>query len=1258
MVEHNLRHDALLRRVKSALNHSLPMSTTVLFTAAAIGMVHTVRGLGHRDLHTMLEFVATLLALQVGILSLVRYYSKKHLMFLFLGGGFIGTALLDGYHAVLTSSQFFQRMPSPLESLIPWSWSASRTFLSLAMLCTWLGTTRRSPSSTTRYARAVIGAGATLALLALFGISLFPLPQAHFDGFFLSRPQELIPGLFFGIALVGFLSQKEHRSNSLIAWIEWSLLVAFAAQVAVMTRSAVLFDLPFNLAHLLKIFGYMLVLGGLLVDIYGTFRSLEESRERLEHLAEELKLSEDRFTRAIEGSTDGLWDYTVATGNVWYSDRFKQLLGFDGADEFPHRFESWRELLHPEDRDATLGALENHLQNGFVYDVQYRLRVKSGDYRWFRARGQAEWNREGTPIRMAGSLTDIHDQRTIEERLDLAIRAANEGLWDWEVSSGTTYFNDTFYTMLGYHPGEFPMTVEHWNALFHPEDKSSAMTALQEHLSGRVSTYRHEHRLRRKDGTWHWILGIGEIVEWDPQGRPKRMIGVHIDIQNIKEIALRLELAHSSARAGLWDWNIPAGSFVTNSTFHEMIGEEPIDGAAPLSFFLERLHSSDSEMVGRAIDAAHADDDYCYDIEFRFRCKDGSYKWIRSTGQVIERTPVGRPLRMIGQHIDITQQKELEVSLRESRNLTDMINQDLVGINIIQHVLFTCRRKSEVGDTISNVLVEKFDAQFAGLWLLAEDADDENDLQLISQSWSDEMLRKKGGQAELPQVPSLEGIARITDGWSRTVIEDLAQVDGELDGEWLSDHELRSFAGFPITLQGVVIGFIAHFSRDSIPPHRLETLELLTQMTAVAIRNVQQIDDLLTARRAAEQANLAKSEFLANMSHEIRTPMTAILGYADLLADGETEEQTISQEEALATIRTNGQHLLNIINDVLDMSKIEAGRMTVEKIVTNPVSIVREVQALMEPRARAKGIELQATSSTPVPVQIQSDPTRLRQILLNLVGNALKFTQRGSIRIVTELDESGSESARLRFSVIDTGIGMSAEQCDKIRQFDAFTQADGSTTREFGGSGLGLRISNALAQLLGGDIRLSSELGVGSTFTVTIPAGDIAGVSRCQVGHSLATPTPVSETDDADESATDTSRELRLSGMRILLVEDGPDNQRLISFLLRKEGAEVDIADNGRIAVEMVAAAAAPFDLILMDMQMPEMDGYAATRQLRAEQYEAPILALTANAMSDDRQKCLDAGCDEFLTKPVNREQLIDKCRHASRSASGKVVNR
>jgi len=395
--------------------------------------------------------------------------------------------------------------------------------------------------------------------------------------------------------------------------------------------------------------------------------------------------------------------------------------------------------------------------------------------------------------------------------------------------------------------------------------------------------------------------------------------------------------------------------------------------------------------------------------------------------------------------------------------------------------------------------------------------------------------------------------------------------------------------------------------------------------------------ELQEALALADSSNNSKSEFLANMSHEIRTPMTAILGFADLL-ESDFSKDPKQTNHAIQTIRSNANHLLTIINDILDMSKIDAGKMMVEQICISPSQIVEEAASLMRPRAIGKGIDIRLNYETAIPARIKSDPTRLRQILFNLIGNAIKFTEVGGITINTAFEK---DSGQMRFRIVDTGIGMNPQQRDTIARFDAFSQADGSTAREFGGTGLGLRISNSFATMLGGGIHVESTLGKGSTFTLTVSTGDIHEMEFIEI-EKIPQQLDLQPNPTESDNPHKVNEMLRLSGVRILLAEDGPDNQRLISFHLNKSGANVTIAGNGRIAVEQIETATVPFDVVFMDMQMPELDGYAATKLLRKTGCTLPIIALTAHAMESDRQKCIDAGCDDYTTKPINRQLLIE----------------
>jgi signal transduction histidine kinase/DNA-binding response OmpR family regulator len=384
---------------------------------------------------------------------------------------------------------------------------------------------------------------------------------------------------------------------------------------------------------------------------------------------------------------------------------------------------------------------------------------------------------------------------------------------------------------------------------------------------------------------------------------------------------------------------------------------------------------------------------------------------------------------------------------------------------------------------------------------------------------------------------------------------------------------------------------------------------------------------LLEQKIVAEIANHEKSHFLANMSHEIRTPLNGILGFMDVLRRGVGSKE--QQQEYLDVIYKNGEHLLGLINDILDLSKIEAGRMEFEKLNYSPHKIILDVLSTMRVQAKEKGLGLECQWVSGVPETINTDPTRLRQILMNLVGNALKFTKQGSVKLIASLDTS---QIRPRFvvEVHDTGIGIEPGNLKNI--FSPFTQADSSITRSFGGTGLGLTICRQIAEELGGDLTVESEIGKGSVFRLHVDAGTMDNIRIYDVP-------PTEAFRPFDHVKRNAAENRCLQSIQVLLVDDGKTNRDLISLVLKNANAVVTCAENGAEAVAEYDRGA--FDVILMDMQMPVMDGYTATRELRSRGCSLPIIALTANVMRGDRNKCLAAGCSDFLTKPINIDSLL-----------------
>tara|TARA_R110002111_G_scaffold247140_5_gene310247 strand:+ start:58787 stop:65749 length:6963 start_codon:yes stop_codon:yes gene_type:complete len=555
---------------------------------------------------------------------------------------------------------------------------------------------------------------------------------------------------------------------------------------------------------------------------------------------------------------------------------------------------------------------------------------------------------------------------------------------------------------------------------------------------------------------------------------------------------------------------------------------------------------------------------------FPLRSKEGEYRWFLSRAVPI-RDQAGNILRWFGTNTDITERKQSELAIKLSeerlRNAAEAAGFGMLHVDLIK-------------DTVS------YSPEMKRMLGLPEDADQHMHVGDIP-DW----IHPDDREAYSMHFQQLTG---LPEGMNNSLDHRIIRAEGET--RWVRLHVKPVFTGSGKRRKAIqIIGTLLDITRQ---------------------RQFEQ--SLKEAREMAEAANEAKSAFLANMSHEIRTPMTAILGYADLVSD------LVENEEAAAhlrTIRHNGDFLLDIINDILDLSKIEAGKLDIIRERFAPDRLVEDVRSIMEVRATENQLQLDVTYQGQIPAEIESDPKRLKQILINLVGNAIKFTMKGSVKVVVSYS-----SHTLQFEIIDSGIGMTKRQMKRL--FQPFSQGDHTVNREFGGTGLGLAISQRLAAMLGGEISVESESGKGSTFTASIDTGDIEGVRMIQ-------PTLIAESINQSETA-----EEFILDCHVLVVDDRRDIRFLSRRFLTQAGAKVTEAVDGEQAVEIVTEAMQKefvFDLILLDMQMPKLDGYESAKQLRKLGYTGPIIALTADAMQGDMTRCIECGCNDYLSKPIDR---------------------
>jgi PAS domain S-box-containing protein len=1024
-----------------------------------------------------------------------------------------------------------------------------------------------------------------------------------------------------------------------------------------------------------------------------------ENLEAMDQAREVALTSHANLIGLMEGTEDMVWsidpEYRIQFMNqpfermvrLFYGDDFRldlPIRSFVAAQSVEIDAVALTDQVFQGEKVSFYNTIRLDAYRDLVYHISLHPIVKDG-----KVTGAAGFAKETTEL--------YHTQeqlKRMQERYENAAKATNDGLWEWDLANGTLYFSPRWKEILGYTDAELPNTTESWLQLMHPDDRDWIAQLLTDHIKGESTALTAEYRMLHKSGQVIWVSSRGMATR-DEKGRALRLSGTQTEITDRKAAEKelkRLSLVASKTLNGVIISDSQGAIEWVNEGFTQITGFElsEVVGRKPGSFLQGELtnHKTRLEM-SRAIH-----DKRPVSVEVVNYHKNGHSYWIRASI-----TPVfsekGEIENFIAIQEDITERKKAE---EEMRKLSLVASKTLSGV-----VISDAEGKVEwvndgfekmTGYTLSDIRGKRPGQLLHGP--LTQSATKERMKSAIMESRpvTDEVINyRKDGKPYWVRV----SITPVFNEWGN--LEKFIAIQDEISARKEAEHEL------------------------------------------------------IRAKEAAEAASQAKADFLANMSHEIRTPMNAVIGMTGLLLSTDLNDE---QRDFVETIRNSGDNLLTIINDILDFSKIDAGKLELERYAFNLVDCIENVVDLFAAKASEKDIELMADIDPGLPLQMMSDPTRLTQVLSNLVSNAIKFTPKGGEVLVSARMEVHTGNAMIRFGVSDTGIGIPGDKVANL--FQSFSQVDTSITRKFGGTGLGLAISRKLVNLMGGEITVESEEGNGSVFHFSVPfepgevteipipmdhglwkgkkvlivddnetnltifehqcrswgmipvlvsdpakavssleahpdcalaildmqMPDLSGVDLARVLHRFRPDMALSLISSVGVKLKEGDRRLfkaigmkpirrsqllrviqqclevspevmaesggeqketqpLAQGMRILVAEDNAVNQKVAMRMLEKLGIRADFVSNGREACQ--ALAMSPYDLVFMDVQMPEMDGLEATRTIRAMRniaHQPIIVAMTANALKGDKERCLEAGMDDYISKPVRIPELAE----------------
>ena len=980
---------------------------------------------------------------------------------------------------------------------------------------------------------------------------------------------------------------------------------------------------------------------------------------------------------------------------IYTNERVVKLTGLD-QKELNKLDNHFKDIVLQEDLEIFNNAINDctELRGSEIKEISFRVKSKNDNIIWLNSNIVSfKENSSGDVIQILLVAQDITKQqenhmklKTAEERWEFALEGAGDGVWDWNMVDNSVYFSPQWKKMLGFEDHEIQGSLEEWEKRVHPDDLDQVYIDLNKHFNQETDIYINEHRCLCKDGSYKWILDRGKVIARDSEGKGMRMIGTHTDIdenkrtsQIIKDSNERFANLVENISGVYWIKDVTHNKMMYVSPNFEFIWQKSLDDLyANPDLFIESVHPDDLQMVIQEYEAVS--DGKPFSLEYRIVTPDNSVKWIWARSKLFAQKGI---LMDYGYAEDITERKlyeeailakqeELDIATRTAKLggwtvpldgssgpiWSDEVKRihevpmdyqpDLETAINFYHPDYRDQIREAVNNSIENNTPWNLECKlitYKGnhVWVRAIGAavlNDEGKPVKISGTFQDiteikiaedERNRLFNLSVDLICISSFEGFFiqlnksfPDTLGWTDSELKASPfiefvhpdDIDNTLDAmaDLGNNNEITSFTNRYRCKDGSY-KWLSWNATPLIDDNRIYAIA--RDITS----DIEFQDELKNAKERAEDANKSKSAFLANMSHEIRTPMNSILGFGEILKEQLEQESHPSSEHA-SSILKSGNSLLTLINDILDLSKIEAGKLDIVYDHMQIEQIVNEVHQILSVKSQKKGIEFNLKFDQNIPANINFDETRFRQILINLIGNAIKFTEEGSVSLELNLISKTDEDFAMEILIKDSGIGIPEDKVDTI--FESFRQSDERITRKFGGTGLGLSITKKLTEMLGGDISVESKFGEGSVFKVVF--------NKIEISSN-------------DQVVSDSSEEIlnrKFEKGIIYLIDDKIENVKLMNVILKSIGEfEIYEAFNGIEAVNLFDNSPKP-DLVLMDVQMPEMDGIEATKKIRenSEYDKIPIIGLSAFAMKDQIEE-YSKQFNDYLTKPVNKLQLV-----------------